>query len=188
MMPVIRVSDPTFADLSTLKTWFGTKTPGDTIERLVREAMEQLGMEREEEPEAVIPTLTEGPFVFDAAPSLAFTKPLSASVNGKAINSPRWSAILLATIAQLKAKGFEAETLVRELQVPAKLGQHEQDGFKYHVDLGISVQGQSAPDAWKEIDRIAKKWGIPVTVEFQWRQNTKAQYPGKTGIVRSGKS
>ena len=53
MMPVVRLNDATFADLSTLKTWFGTKTPSETIDRIVQEAMDQLGMEREEEPEAV---------------------------------------------------------------------------------------------------------------------------------------
>ena len=42
MMPVVRINDATFADLSTLKTWFSTKTPSETIDRLVREAMEQL--------------------------------------------------------------------------------------------------------------------------------------------------
>ena len=50
------------------------------------------------------------------------------------------------------------------------------------------MQGKSAPDCWKEVDRLAKKWRIPVSVEFQWRQNPKAQFPGKTGVLRSGKS
>lgn len=186
MMPVLRINDATFADLSTLKTWFGTKTPSETIGRIVQDAMEQLGMERDDEPENAVETTSEGAMQFDSAPGLAFTKPLSASVNGKSIRSPRWSAILLTMIAQVKAKGFEGDKLVRELQIPSKAKQYEDEGFKYHPDLGISVQGQSASDAWKEIDRIAKKWSIPVTVEFWWRQNSKAQYPGRTGVLRSG--
>jgi hypothetical protein len=186
MMPVLRVNDGTFADLSTLKTWFGTKTPSETIDRLVREAMDQLGMERDEEPDTVAETTSDGAMEFDVAPGLAFTKPLAASVNGKALHGPRWSALLLTMIGQLKGKGLDGEKLVRELGVPAKAERYEEEGFKYHPDLGISVQGQSAADAWKEVDRIAKKWRIPVTVEFWWRQNPKAQYPGKTGVLRSG--
>jgi hypothetical protein len=89
-------------------------------------------------------------------------------------------------IGQVKAKGLEGEKLVRELAVPAKAERYEDDGFKYHPDLGISVQGQSAADAWKEVDRLAKKWSIPVNVEFWWRQNPKAQHPGRTGILKSG--
>jgi hypothetical protein len=186
MMPVLRVNDGTFADLSTLKTWFGTRTPSDTIDRLVREAMDQLGMERDEEPDTVAETTGDGAMEFDVAPGLAFTKPLAASVNGKSLHGPRWSALLLTMIGQLKAKGLDGEKLVRELGVPAKPERYEEEGFKYHPDLGISVQGQSAADVWKEVNRIAKKWRIPVTVEFWWRQNPKAQYPGKTGVLRSG--
>src|SRR5829696_6225985 len=165
MMPVVRINDATFADLKSIATWFGTKTPSETIDRIVREAMEQLGMERDDEPEAAT-TTSGGAMQFDTAPGLAFTKPLAASINGKALHSPRWSAILLTMIAQVKAKGFEGEKLVRELAIPAKAEWYEEEGFKYHPDLGISVQGQSASDAWKEVDRLAKKWRIPVSVEF----------------------
>lgn len=186
MMPVVRLNDATFADLSILRTWLGTKTPSDTIDRIVREAMEQLGMEREDVPDGEITATSDGAMEFDRTPGLAFTKPLSASVNGKAVPSPRWSSILLTMIAQLKTRGFDNEKLVRELQVPAKIARYEEEGFKFHASLGISVQGQSASDAWKEIDRIAKKWNIPVMIEFWWRHNDKAQFPGKTGRLRSG--
>jgi hypothetical protein len=188
MMPVVRINDATFADLKSIATWFGTKTPSETIDRIVREAMEQLGMERDDEPEEVATTTSDGAIQFDTAPGLAFTKPLAASINGKSLHSPRWSAILLTMIAQVKAKGFEGDKLVRELTIPAKAVQYEEEGFKYHPGLGISVQGQSASDCWKEVERLAKKWHIPVAVEFWWRQNPKAQYPGKTGMLRSGKA
>ncbi|MCC5995518.1 MAG: hypothetical protein JJU18_04005 [Oceanicaulis sp.] len=188
MMPVVRINDATFADLSTLKTWFGTKTPSETIDRLVLEAMEQLGMERDDVPESAAITTNGGPMVFDSAPGLSFTKPLAASINGKALHRPHWSAILLTMIGQVKAKGLEGEKLVRELAIPARAEQYLEEGFKYHPDLGISVQGQAAQDCWKEVDRLAKKWRIPVRVEFSWRQNPKAQHPGKTGLLRSGEA
>ena len=186
MMPVVRINDATFDDLSALKRWFGTKTPGETIDRIVREAMEELGIERDDEPEAVTAKSGTGAMVFDSAPGLTFTKPLTAAVNGKSIRSPRWRSILLAMIAQVKAKGFTGEKLVRELNIPARPDQYDDEGFTFHPELGISIQGQSAADAWKEVDRLAKKWSVPVTVEFWWRQNPKAQYPGRTGVLRSG--
>ncbi|EWY36885.1 hypothetical protein N825_23275 [Skermanella stibiiresistens SB22] len=188
MMPVVRISDGTFTDLSTLKAWYGTKTPSETIDRIVREAMEQLGMERDDEPDETAPTTSDGAMQFDAAPGLAFTKPLSASINGMSLRNPRWSAILLAVIAQVKAKGIEGKELVSQLAIHSRTERYEDHGFKYYPDLGISVQGQSASDAWKEVDRLAKKWRIPVTVEFWWRQNPKAKYPGKVGVLQSGKA
>lgn len=185
-MPVVRINDATFADLSTLKTWYGTMTPSETIDLLVRKSMEQLGMERDEEPVDAMITTSDGHMQFDSAPGLAFTKPLAATINGKALHSPSWTAILLSMIGQVKAKGIEGEKLASELKIPATVKQFKADGFRYHSDLGISVQGQSAPDCWKEVDRLAKKWRIPVLVEFCWRQNPKAQHPGKIGVLRSG--
>jgi hypothetical protein len=186
MMPVIRINDATFDDLSALRRWFGTKTPGETIDRIVREAMEQLGIERDDEPEIVVAKTATGAMEFDSAPGLTFTKPLKASVNGRSIQNPRWRSILLATIEQIKLKGFEGDKLVRELNIPAHAKKYEEEGFTYDSGLGISIQGQSAADAWKEVDRLAKKWRVPVTVEFWWRQNPKAQYAGQIGVLRSG--
>ena len=186
MMPVLRINDSTFAGLSTLKTWYGTRTPGETIDRLVRDAMDQLGMERDEEPDAIGEPGNDGATDFESAPDLTFTKPLAASVNGKALHRPRWATLLHAMIGQLGPKGLDGEKLVRELGVPAKTGRYEEEGFKHYADLGISVQGQSAADVWKEVDRLAKKWRIPVMVEFRWRQNARALYPGKAGVLRSG--
>jgi len=185
-MPVVRINDATFANLSTLKTWYGIKTPSETIDHLVIEAMEQLGIERDDEPESVISTTDEEIIHFDTTPGLSFTKPLSASINNKALPNPNWLAILITTIKAVKVKVVKNDNLVQELSIPAKAGSYEADGFKYHPDLGISVQGQSASDCWKEVDRLAKKWRIPVSVKFQWRQNPKAQYPGKTGMLHSG--
>ena len=52
MMPVVRINDATFADLKSIAIWLGTKTPSETIDWIVRDAMDQLGMERDAEPEA----------------------------------------------------------------------------------------------------------------------------------------
>jgi hypothetical protein len=72
-------------------------------------------------------------------------------VNGKKIHHPRWSVILLTTIAQVKAKGFEGEKLVEELDIPAKSEAYEEDGFRYHPDLGISVQVSRHP-------KLGRRW------------------------------
>jgi hypothetical protein len=186
MMPVVRINDSTFADLSTLKTWFKTKSPSETIDHIVREAMEQLGLERGDGAESEIYQSSEGSMLFDTAPSLTFTKPLTASIGRTEIQNPNWASILHTMLLQIKSKGFEGEKLVRELSIPTKSEIYEEEGYTYRSDLGISVQGQSAADSWKEVDRLAEKWRIPVVVKFMWRQKLKAQYPGKNGELRSG--
>jgi len=186
MMPVVRINDATFSDLSTLKTWFGTKSPSETIDLIVRQAMEKLGIERDNEVEGTPVTTIDGALVFDTAPSLTFTKPIKATIGGKLLSNPNWASILLVMIRHVKAKGFEGQKLADELAVPTKASVYEADGYRFFPELGLSVQGQSAADAWKEVDRLAKKFRIPVTVEFVWRQNPKAMYPGKAGVLRSG--
>lgn len=187
MMPVVRINDATFASLSTLKTWFGTKTPSDTIDQIVREAMEQLGIAQDDDEEAPPLAAAEDVMEFTTTPGLSFTKPVTAIIDGQTIQNPRWSAILIAMVTHLKNKGFSGEKLSRELQIPSKATSYEDEGFKYYPDLGLSIQGQSAADAWKEADRIAKKWRISIDVTFVWRENPKAQHPGRSGILRSGR-
>lgn len=186
MMPVLRVNDATFSNLSMLRTWYQTKTPSETIDCAVREVMEQLEIEKDDEPDEAAEVTSTGPMEFKTAPGLTFTKPLSASVDGKSVKSPRWSSVLVAMIAQVKANGLEGEKLVSELAIPAKAERYEKAGYRYRSNLGISIQGQSAPDAWQEIDRLATRWNIPVKVEFWWRKNPKAQHPGRTGVLKSG--
>lgn len=182
MMPVVRISDATFVELKAISTWLSTKTPSDTIEQLVRDKLEELGLERDgsDETEASSP---DSVLKFDKAPGLSFTRVLAARINGKTIERANWANVLTSIIAAVKEKGLNVEKLVSELQVPAKACSYNEEGFRYYEDLGISLQGQSAQDAWKEVDRLARKWKISVQVDFQWRQNDKAQHPGRTGLL-----
>nr|WP_309504417.1 hypothetical protein [uncultured Roseovarius sp.] len=194
MMPVVRVNDATFVDLKSVATWLGTETPSLTIDRLVREKMEQLGLERDDASEEVVAheavsaTSDNGVMEFRSAPGLSFTRLLDASVGGQALAKANWSSVLLKVIAATKKKnGMDAKALSQDLQVPSKPHEYGSEGYKYQAELGISIQGQSAQDAWKEIHRLAEKHSIPVEVRFQWRENDKAQYPGRIGVLRAGK-
>jgi hypothetical protein len=194
VMPVVRVNDATFVDLKSVATWLGTETPSQTIDSLVREKMEQLGLERDDvceenvEREASGAIADDGEMEFRSAPGLSFTRVLDASVSGEALGKANWSGVLLKMITATKKKsGMDAKALSRELQIPSKPFEYSSEGYRYLPELGVSIQGQSAQDAWKEIHRLADKHDIAVEVRFQWRENDKAQYPGKIGVLRSGK-
>jgi hypothetical protein len=186
MMPVIRLSDATFSELKTIATWLSAKTPSETIDRLVREKLDELGLERDSDDEPEIAS-NDDVMKFDKAPGLSFTRLTAAKVGGIPLTKMNWAHFLLAMIAAIKAKGLSGQKLVSELQVNAKTTPYSSDGYKYYPELGISVQGQAAQDAWKEIERMATKWAIPVEAEFQWRQNAKAQHPGRSGLLRAGR-
>jgi hypothetical protein len=185
MMPVIRINDATFVELKTIATWLGATTPSETIDRLVREKLDALGLERDGDDE-----WKEAPhgeeMQFDKTPGLSFTRLLSATVGGAVVAKANWANMLLSMIAAVKAKGLTGEKLVAEIQVPARASSYESEGFRFYPKLGISVQGQSAQDAWKETERLANRWKIPSEAHFQWRQNEKAQHPGRAGVLRAG--
>ncbi len=185
MMPVIRISDATFENLRLIATWLGTNKPSETIDNLVREKMNTLDLERDGEE---VPLEESGePIVFEETPSLSHTRIIAASVNNRDIGKTTWSGLLVSMIQSLHNKGVLGQDLVNTLQVPAKAGAFTHDGYKFYPDLGISIQGQSAPDAWREVRRLADKVNVPVEVRFQWRDKDKAQYPGRIGIIRAGK-
>ena len=123
---------------------------------------------------------------FDRAPGLSFTRLTAAKVGGIPVRKLNWVNLLVDVIVSLKKKGLDVPKLCAELQVPTKPFEHSDTGFVYYPELGISIQGQSAQDVWKEVHRIASKWAIPVEAEFQWRQNEKAQHPGRSGVLKTG--
>lgn len=186
-MPVVRISDAAFSSLKNIATWLDVDTPAQTIDRLVHNEMERLGLERDsEEGSGFKDGKGDDALIFEKAPGLSFTRILSATIDRQKLTKTNWARLLLEVIHKVHAKGIEGERFVRELHVPAKTGRYEGEGYKYYPTLDISVQGQSASDAWKEIDRLAEKHGIRVELEFQWRNNDKAEHPNRIGRLQAG--
>lgn len=184
MMPVIRLTDSTFMNLKHIKDWLGTRTPSETIDLLIQEKMDSLDLEPDNEPVAD-ENSNEGT-LFKEMPGLSHTKVLFSKVNDGGVESANWNKILLAVMKAVKDKGLSKEQLSVVLQINAKSYKVEDKGYTFYPELGLSVQGQSAPDAWKESQRLANKYKIPVEVKFKWREKEGAQYPGKIGIMKAG--
>lgn len=184
MMPVVRINDATFEGLKVISKWIETETPSQTIDRLVVEMMKKLDLERDTEGEVTSISVGNKPMEFERTPGLSFTRILGAKVNGREISRPNWAGVLFEIISVVKQKVLTPERLAVELDIPTKRLPWGEGGYTFYVDLGISYQGQSATDAWKEISRLSDKWDIPVVIELEWRENPKAQFPGKRGILR----
>ena len=198
-MPKVTISNAALADLETLGYWFKTATPGETVECIVQNTMNRLGIEIDDETKqpvsAIIPDdkagevtlpLDDDVLFFDTSPNLTFSKPIKGTIDNKPVNNPNWTTLLHTMIAVIKALGLEGERLVQELGVTAKPFRFEDDSYRYIPELGISIQRQSAVDAWREIDRLAQKWTVPVEIKIIWRDNPRAEHPGKTGVLQSG--
>ena len=154
----------------------------DTPLTVIARALEALEA-GDEEP--VIASTREGCRTFNpaAAPSLAHTKPLKASVDGQLLakGETYWNPILFAVINAAADKGTSAADLIDLLTINCVEGEKAINGYRYLPAAGISVQGQDADSAWKQTHRIASSIGIPVEVTFVWQDNQKAAMPNVTG-------
>lgn len=184
MMPVIRVSDSTFEHLKHISTWLDAATPSQTIDLLVDKMLNELDLEKEVVPLEGSESIREGVLSFKETPALSFTRVIKAEVDSRSISKPNWGKVLISVVDALQLKGLSKSNLVKELHVNAKVGDYDEHGYKYSPEIGISIQGQSAPDAWKEARRLAKKWNISTEVEFQWGVNPKALHPNKIGHMK----
>ena len=186
-MPVIRVSAAAFANLKHIATWLEADTPAQAVDLLVTNEMERLGLERDSEVDhKVVSQNGENILTFEKTPGLSFTRVLNASVNGRGLAKSNWAVLLMEMIQSVHAKGISGNHLVQELNIPAKVGSYEHEGFKHNPAIDLSVQGQSAADAWREIQRLAEKHDTPVEIKFQWKDNKKAEHPGRIGKLQAG--
>ena len=193
----IRLNDVTFTHLKTLSLWYGTQTPTDTINFLIHKAMESLDLEVTENPELESDDSKDDIFPLTHAagkasdggkerliptpnePEVTFTRVIGAKVNGNLIHRCNWNRLLIAVIKEVKSKGFTPGEMVQELNIRSIEGVHNDSGFKHLPEVGISAQGQSANDSWREVSRLAKKYGIDVHVRVEWHNKQGAQNPGK---------
>lgn len=60
-------------------------------------------------------------------------------------------------------------------------GTKADNGYKVLEDVGLSVQGQDANDAWKQSYELLKALKLPAEVTFVWQDNPKAAFPTKPG-------
>lgn len=120
---------------------------------------------------------------FDAKspPNLKHTKLLSAKVGGTAIR-PTWNGLLFTLIRRVpKQRVASIEEARRVIIVNFVAAKKEDEGYTFVPELGISVQGQDANDAWKGASHIARQLGIHVEVDFLWRMKEGSAFPGVTG-------
>ena len=181
-MPVVRLNDADFMNLKLLAKWFETDTPSETISHLINDEIDRQGLVSDNKYH-VFQSANED-IVFDETPGLTHTKVILATVNKQKLDRSNWGSILFAVIRAVKDNGLSKEQMSVELQINAEPCKIEDKGYTFYPELGLSVQGQSAPDAWKEAKRLSEKYNIPLEVKFKWREKEGAQYPGKIGVMK----
>jgi len=81
-----------------------------------------------------------------------------------------------------KAKSFEELRTATHAQI--RKGSHSESGYRFLSEIEISLQGVDANHAWPYALRLAKYVHAPLRASIEWRNNEKAAFPGKGGILR----
>ena len=133
---------------------------------------------------AEIDIVVDDPF---SPPSLKHTKVLRAEVDRREVDKANWTKVRQEVVATAFNKGgYNLRRLLKVYPMNAVEAPKNDDGYTYHVDLGVSIQGQDANHAWQATAAVARALGVCVRVWFQWRTKPDAEYPGQWGLLKVG--
>ena len=124
----------------------------------------------------------ERPYPSFAPPDLTHTKVTFASVGRRALDTPTWNSLLDESVRLARRQLTDFPAVKKISLVNLMEGEKTDDGYHFLQDIGVSVQGQSANDAWRAIAHIARALGHGVQVHFFWRNKEKALRPGEGGF------
>ncbi len=117
-------------------------------------------------------------------PDLTHTGIKAAKFAGTRIDSPSWNVLLDVSIRQAVRKLGGVEHLRKVVPINVMEGKKTDQGYRYLADVNVSVQGQSAKDAWRATAKIARRLAHTVHVQFYWQNKEGAERPGEVGIFQ----
>ena len=120
---------------------------------------------------------------YDAAnpPGLTFTTLIAASF-GKD-TATNWNDLLRVAVKTAYASGLTKQDIQRITSVNIEDGSVTERGYSPLVGVDVSVQGQTADEAWQNALNLARKLGCAIEASFRWRDNDKAFHPGESGLL-----
>lgn len=180
-MPQIEVTDATFKKLQALATPF-VDTPNTVIDRLIdyfRRGQSDSTIEAPETEE------TSSALKFDpgSLPSLTHTKLKSAVIADRLIDRPTWNRLVRIALEVAFTKSENFEELRRATDARIVKGIKTDEGYTPIIHQKFSVQGVDAPEAFRIIFGIARKFSLPFEIFFEWRDKEDAAFPGELGEV-----
>ncbi len=185
MMPVIRISEPTFQRLQAIATPF-EDTPATVIERLLdlHDDVNAAGRHlRGKVPATSIKGAAKKlvPSVIDSTPDLTHSRILNGSFGGKAVEN--WNDLVHVAHRVAFAQLGSLEKVQSVSKSNILKGPFRSSGFHYLKDLGISIQNVSANDAWHRAVHMARKLDVPMQLEVEWEQCKGASHPGQRRTI-----
>lgn len=122
-------------------------------------------------------------FENEAPPNLAFTNVRRVRFLGESLPHAMnyWNKVMERVIIQAAKQGWSAQEIIDASTAPMMHGEEKANGFHYLHEASLSVQGQDANGAWRQIHSLCKACGFSLEIDFQWQDKPKAALPGQRG-------
>lgn len=177
MVASIQISQSVYERLQSHATPFV-----DTPETVIIRALDALDAVRSPvDRPSTSPAPVHRKFDSQTPPNLTHTKLMSATLDGKAIDRPRWNGLLDACLVIGRNRAGSFQRLSTLTSANLFNGPKDDDGYHFLPMANLSVQGQDANGAWRSIEQLSRNLGISIEVVFYWRPKPGAEFPGEYG-------
>ena len=176
-MPNIEISEATFARLQNY-----AEPLVDTVDSLISRLCDTF--DAHQASHRHYETLPQEMIRLDiGTDELTHTRLLRAHRNQQPLDQRDWNSLMreMHLLARQSLGSFEALQKVSHANL--RRGRYEQDGYRYIEAYDFSIQGCDANRACETSFRLAEAMSVPLRVDFIWRQNEDAAYPGSLGFI-----
>ena len=111
---------------------------------------------------------------------LRHTKVLSANIDGQQLTRPKWNTIMAMLCGKAISRCGLSWMLNRKAPSVTK-GKRTDKGYNHLPALDISIQYTDSSKAWSYTYGLAHELGVPVDIQFEWRDKPGAAHPGERG-------
>ena len=103
---------------------------------------------------------------------------LNAVVAGRVVRA-NWNNVLQHMLRLAENELGSLDEIRRLCAVNLVAGEKEDEGYRYLVGAGLSYQGLNANAAAAAVVALAKRIGVALELDFEWRRKPQALHPGR---------
>jgi hypothetical protein len=180
-MPSIEITGSAMEYLKALAEPF-VDTPATVLDRVI-EQHRKIGSHDSKASSVASKPPAKVEYRIENLPPLLHAKVEAAQIDGTAVSRPKWSVLVEEMIRRAGKKGNTATQIAASMNAHTTQKERSDTGFVYVREAGLSFQKMDANRSCKAILAISRQFGIPVSIDFFWRDDPNAHSAGASGRI-----